>query len=176
MKTAIVTGASSGLGREFVRQIPDLFPEAEHIWLIARREERLKELAASLEEERSVKVFPLDLSDPMSFTEYQEALGAERPEVVLLVNNAGCGYLGNLGEASTAAQTRMVDLNVRALTALTNLTLPYLADGGRILNVSSIAAFCPTPRMTVYAATKAYDAKPGLHRHGGVSRAHRHGV
>ena len=156
MKTAIITGASSGLGREFVRQLDTVFPEVERVWLIARREDRLTEVAAAMDEERSVRILPLDLCDAMSFTALQEALTEEQPEIVLLINNAGCGYLGRLGEASTSAQTRMVDLNIRALTALTNMALPFMADGGRILNVSSIAAFCPTPRMTVYSSTKAY--------------------
>ena len=92
----------------------------------------------------------------MSFMAYQEKLRAEEPEVALLVNNAGCGYLGNLGEVDTATQTRMVDLNIRALTAVTNMTIPFMAPGGCILNVSSIASFCPNPRMTVYSSTKAF--------------------
>lgn len=155
MKTAIVTGASSGLGREFVRQIGDVFPEVECYWLIARRADRLETLAASLPG-KSVICMPLDLCDPMSFMAYQEKLRTEAPEVVLLVNNAGCGYLGNIGETDTALQTRMIDLNLRALTAVTNLTVPFLAPDGCVLNVSSIAAFCPNPRMTVYSASKAY--------------------
>ena len=155
MKIAIVTGASSGLGREIVRQIEAVFPEIERYWLIARRQNRLKELAASLPEGRA-ECLPLDLCDPMSFITLQEKLAGERPEVALLVNNAGCGYLGNLGEVETSTQTRMIDLNLRALTAVTNIVVPYLAPGGRILNVSSIAAFCPTPRMTVYSAGKSY--------------------
>lgn len=155
MKTAIITGASSGLGREFVRQIADVFPEVECYWLIARRADRLEELASSLEG-RSVVCLSLDLCDTMSFMAFQQKLAAEQPEVVLLVNNAGCGYLGRIGEMDTATQTRMVDLNVRALTAVTNMTVPYMAPGGRILNVSSIASFCPNPRMTVYSSTKAY--------------------
>lgn len=155
MKTAIITGASSGLGREFVRQIADVFPEVECYWLIARRADRLEELAETLEG-RSVVCLPLDLCDSMSFMAFQQKLTAEQPEVVLLVNNAGCGYLGRIGEMDTASQTRMVDLNVRALTAVTNMTVPYMAPGGCILNVSSIASFCPNPRMTVYSSTKAY--------------------
>ena len=94
--------------------------------------------------------------DTMSFTAYQEHLVEEQPEIALLVNNAGCGYLGNIGEIDTVSQTRMIDLNLRALTAITNLSVPYMEAGSRILNVSSIASFCPTPRMTVYSATKAY--------------------
>ena len=81
----------------------------------------------------------------MSFTAYQEHLVEEQPEIALLVNNAGCGYLGNIGEIDTVSQTRMIDLNLRALTAITNLSVPYMEAGSRILNVSSIASFCPTP-------------------------------
>lgn len=155
MKIAIVTGASAGLGREIVRQIEAVFPEIEQYWLIARRQNRLKELAASLPEGRA-ECLSLDLCDPMSFITLQEKLAAEQPEVALLVNNAGCGYLGSIGEVETSTQTRMIDLNLRALTAVTNITVPFMAPGSRILNVSSIAAFCPTPRMTVYSASKSY--------------------
>ena len=157
MKTAVITGASSGLGREFVRQFYSVFPEIERVWLIARRTDRLQELAEQLEEKGiSTLALPLDLCDTMSFTAYQEHLVEEQPEIALLVNNAGCGYLGNIGEIDTVSQTRMIDLNLRALTAITNLSVPYTDKGSRILNVSSIASFCPTPRMTVYSATKAY--------------------
>lgn len=157
MKTAIITGASSGLGREFVRQMAEVFPEVEQYWLIARRAQRLEEMAQSLEG-RTVVCLSLDLCDAMSFSALQGKLAAERPEVALLVNCAGCGYLGELGETETALETRMVDLNVRALTAVTNMVLPFMPAGGRILNVSSIASFCPNPRMTVYSASKAYVA------------------
>ena len=81
---------------------------------------------------------------------------AKMKDGAILINNAGCGYLGRMGETETAVQTRMVDLNVRAMTAMTNLVIPYMPAGGRILNTSSIASFCPTPRMTVYGASKAY--------------------
>ncbi|MCI8910754.1 MAG: SDR family NAD(P)-dependent oxidoreductase [Oscillibacter sp.] len=156
MKTAIITGASSGLGRELVRQLADVFPEVEQYWLIARRADRLEELAASLPEGRTAECLALDLCDTMSFMTLQEKLAAEQPEVVLLINNAGCGYLGNIGEVDTSTQTRMIDLNLRALTALTNIVVPFMVPGSCVLNVSSIAAFCPNPRMTVYSASKAY--------------------
>lgn len=154
MKIAIVTGASSGLGREFARQLVSVYPEVEQVWLIARRMDRLEAVAESLP--RPAICLPLDLCDPMSFTSFQEKLMSEQPEVLLLVNNAGCGYLGNLGETDTTLETRMIDLNLRALTAITNLTIPYIPAGGRIINVSSIASFCPNPRLTVYSATKAF--------------------
>ena len=155
MKTAVITGASSGLGRELVRQIAHVFPEVESYWLIARRADRLEELAASLSG-KTVACLSMDLCEPMNFVTLREMLTAELPEIVLLINCAGCGALGSIGQADTASQTRMVDLNVRALTAVTNMAVPYMTTGARILNVSSIAAFCPTPRMTVYSSTKAY--------------------
>jgi len=155
MRTAIITGASTGLGREFVRQLADVFPEMECYWLIARRADRLQEVADSLPDKK-VECLSLDLCDTMSFMALQEKLIAEQPEIALLINNAGCGYLGNIGEVDTASQTRMVDLNIRALTAVTNIVVPFMGPGSCILNVSSIASFCPNPRMTVYSSTKAY--------------------
>jgi len=155
MKTAIVTGASTGLGLEFVRQLGDVFPEVECYWLIARRADRLEEVAAMLPG-KQVECLALDLCDTASFDAVQAKLTTDQPEVILLVNNAGCGYLGNLGETDTASQIRMIDLNLRALTAMTNMTVPFMAPGGSILNVSSIASFCPNPRMTVYSSSKAF--------------------
>ena len=155
MKTAILTGASSGLGIQFARQLKRVFPEVEELWLIARRQDRLEALAAELTDLKTV-VLPLDLCREESFAALREKLAAEQPEVVLLLNNAGCGYLGNVGDGPLERQTTMIDLNVRALTAITHLVLPYMKAGSHILNTSSIASFCPTPRMTVYSATKAY--------------------
>ena len=127
MKTAVITGASSGLGREFVRQFYSVFPEIERVWLIARRTDRLQELAEQLEEKGiSTLTLPLDLCDTMSFTVYQEHLVEEQPEIALLVNNAGCGYLGNIGEIDTVSQTREPDLERQ----LHRLLLPHPPDDG----------------------------------------------
>jgi len=155
VKTAIITGASAGLGLEFVRQLEGAFPEIECVWLIARSANKLEE-AAKLLNKVQVKILPLDLCAESSFAELSGILTEEKPEVTLLVNNAGCGYLGNVGETGLDVQTRMVDLNVRALTAVSHVVVPHMAKGGRIINLSSIASFCPNPRMTVYSSTKAY--------------------
>lgn len=155
MKIAIITGASAGVGAEFARQLATAFPEVECVWLIARRLDKLEALAASLPAPRC-RILPLDLCADAAAGTLAGLLAAEKPDVRLLVNNAGCGYLGNLGETDTAVQTRMVDLNIRALTAVTNVVVPYMGRGGKIINMSSIAGFCPNPRMTVYSSSKAY--------------------
>lgn len=155
MRTAIITGASSGLGRELAHQIARTFPEVECFWLIARREGRLRELSGELGA-RKIYSMSLDLCDEKSFETLAEQLREERPEITLLVNNAGCGYLGNVDETPLERQTTMTKLNVTALTAMTRLCLDYMPRGARILNISSIASFCPNPRLTVYSATKYY--------------------
>ena len=153
MKIAVITGASSGMGREFAIQLSH---EAnfDEMWVIARRKEALE----SLKDQVCCPIRPIamDLLNPDSFQRYADLLDMVQPEIKVLVNCAGCGYLGELGQGHTDQQTRMIDLNLRALTAVTDLVLPYMGPGGRILNVSSIASFCPTPRMTVYGATKSY--------------------
>lgn len=156
MKTAIITGASTGLGLEFVRQLCDNYPEIGSLWVIARRRERLEAAVSGLADRLEINILPLDLCSEESFAALEAELRSKKPDVRLLVNNAGCGYLGSLGELDTDKQTRMVDLNIRALTAVTNTVIPYMSRGARIINVSSIASFCPNPRMTVYSAGKAY--------------------
>ena len=156
MTAAVITGASAGLGAEFTRQLVAAFPEIGEFWLIARRVGKLEELAQQFPEKKFVCI-GLNLLDPKSFRYLGEKLQEQRADVRLLVNNAGCGTTGNLGaDASSADVMRVVDLNVRALTMVTQTVLPFMTRGAKIINVSSIAAFCPTPRMTVYSASKAY--------------------
>lgn len=155
MRIAIITGASTGLGEEFAEQMGAFFPDVEQVWLIARRRERLEALAGALKGVRA-EVFPLDLCDRGSFAALAEKLTAEKPEVRLLVNNAGCGYLGDVGQGAVDKQIRMTDLNVTAMTAVAHIVIPYMSAGSHIINVSSIASFCVNPRMTVYSSTKAY--------------------
>ena len=142
---AIVTGASAGLGAQFARQIVEQFPEIDTLWLIARRVGKLEDLAQTIEG-KQVICLGLDLCDAKSFKYFADHLAEKRPKVGLLVNNAGCGTLGNLGEVPNETQARMCDLNIRALTLMTNTVLPYMVSGGHIINVSSIASFCPNPR------------------------------
>ena len=155
MKIAIVTGASSGLGEEYLKCLVNEYPELEQIWIIARRAERLEKLAENYKEKKIVP-FPLDLTDFDSFEKIRIKLEAEKPDVRILVNNAGFGTLGKFDEQDLFSQTRMIDLNNRALTGITSLVLPYMNGGSFIVNVCSIAAFAPTSRMSVYCSTKSY--------------------
>lgn len=162
MKTAIITGASTGLGLEFVHQIKEHFPEIECCWLIARNGDRLKEVTA---QNLTLRSIPMDLTDGSAISTLKALLAEAQPEVTLLVGNAGCGYLGNFDEGDLSEQLRMLDLNIRALTAVTHVVLPYMKEGSRIINISSIASFVPNPRMTIYSSTKAYVSafSRGLH-------------
>ena len=154
MKTAVLTGASAGLGREFLRCLPKRYPEIEEYWLVARRKDAL--LEAAREVPRQCRVFPLDLTMDESYAKIAREAEKLQPDVRLLINNAGCGFLGNVGEGALSRQTQMVELNLKGLTAVTHTLLPYMGEGAAVLNVSSIASFCPNPRMTVYSASKAY--------------------
>lgn len=155
MRVAIITGASSGLGEEFALQMGRYFTDIDQVWLIARRKEKLEALAKRLPGVESV-ILPLDLCDQASFTLLADKLAAEKPDVRLLINNAGIGFLANVGEGNVMDQVNMTTLNMTALTAVTHITVPYMSRGGRIICVSSIASFCPNARMTVYSSTKAY--------------------
>ena len=154
MKIAIITGASAGLGKEYLAAAPQYFPDIDEYWLIARRQDKLEEAAKLVN--KQCRIFPMDLTKEDSYRRLETELQKLTPTVALLVNNSGCGYLGNVGEGELENQLRMVDLNLKGLTAVTHVTMPYMDKGSRIINVSSIASFCPNPRMTVYSAGKAY--------------------
>ena len=153
MNIAIVTGASSGMGREFVLQLQE-YVSVDEIWVIARRENALNEL----KNEVSVPVRPiaLDLCDSGSFTAFQAMLEQEKPAVKLLVNAAGFGKFGDFLRVSPEDDCKMIDLNCKALVMMTRITLPYMASGSHILQLDSLSAFQPVPYITTYGATKAF--------------------
>ena len=154
MSIAILTGASAGLGQSFFRSLVARHPDLTGIWLIARRRERLEEMAKDCP--IPVTVLPMDLTDSAVYDVLGEQLSAADVKVKILINNAGVGELDNVMDSDWRTQSRMVDLNCRALTAVTTVVLPYMERGGFVLNVCSIASFCPNTRMTVYSSTKAY--------------------
>ena len=155
MITAVITGASSGLGREYINAIIAQYPTVDAFWLVARRKDLLKEIAAQ-HPDKTIAAISLDLSLPESLDIFEKLLRENQPEIKVLVNNAGFGKCCDFFSADRAAQTGMIDLNCRALTGITRLCLPYMINDSLVLNVSSIASFAPTPRMAVYGGTKAY--------------------
>ncbi len=153
MNIAVVTGASSGMGKEFVLQLPE-YLTVDEIWVIARREEALNKL----KEECSLPVRPvvLDLSTPEAFSAYEKLLKEEQPNVKLLVNAAGFGKFGSFENIPLEQELGMIDLNCKALVAMTRLTLPYMKKGSHILQLDSLSAFQPVPYITTYGATKSF--------------------
>ena len=153
MNIAVVTGASSGMGKEFVLQLPGAVA-VDEIWAIARRGgelEKLRELSAV-----PVRPIVLDLCREESFASYAALLEAEKPNVRLLVNAAGFGKFGTYSRINAEDECRMIDLNCKALLMMTRLTVPYMAPGSHILELDSLSAFQPVPYITTYAATKAF--------------------
>lgn len=153
MNIAVVTGASSGMGREFVLQLQN-YVTVDQIWVIARRKEALESLAAQVSV--PVKIICLDLCETSSFQSYAALLAEEKPNVKLLVNAAGFGKFGDFQDVPLEDDCRMIDLNCRALVAMTRLTLPYMQRGSHILQLDSLSAFQPVPYIATYGATKAF--------------------
>ena len=153
MNIAIVTGASSGMGREFVLQL-SAYVRVDEIWVIARRKEALE----ALQKECATPIRPicLDLGKEESFREYGALLSREKPDVKLLVNAAGFGKFGSYAKIPVEDECRMIDLNCKALLLMTRLTLPYMRAGSHILQLDSLSAFQPVPYITTYGATKAF--------------------
>lgn len=154
MKIAIVTGASSGLGKETVLQLADRFGGLDAVWIVARRMERLKELEMELP--LPVRCFSIDLSNIEEIDGLKQALKTSKPNVKFLVNAAGFGKIGKIGEISLQDEADMIGVNCQSLCAVTSTVLPYMAKNSRIIQYASSAAFFPQPGFAIYAATKSF--------------------
>lgn len=152
MRIAIVTGASSGMGRELVRQLSQK-ESFDQIWTVARREERLNELK---EEIQNVRPIPLDLTKEDSIKSLEALLSEEKPDVSVLANCSGFGKFGTYEDISLQDSMDMIDLNCKALVAVTQTVLPYMSKGAHIMQLDSLSSFQPVPYLNVYAATKAF--------------------
>ncbi len=155
--TIVITGASSGIGADLARQLAE---RGYNVTLVARRRERLEELAGELREAHDVHVDveTCDLGDAKARTRLTGKLRAGERELVGLCNNAGAGNLGNLIDADLEQETNVVRLNVEAVHELTGAFLPRMVEqgAGAVLNVASTAAFQPLPGFATYAASKAF--------------------
>ena len=151
---ALVTGASSGMGKEFVREISKKYKGLDEIWVVARRRERLRELKKEIIGTR-VRILPLDLMKEESFERLKMVLVKEQPVVRILVNASGYGISGSFEHQTEEDAAGMIHLNCEALTRITYLVLPYLRRGSLFIRWH-LCGICSQPNFTVYAATKAY--------------------
>lgn len=154
-RICIVTGASSGMGREFVKQLDRCLKTVDEIWLIARREERLQELKSSLVRVNA-RMIVLDICKNTDLNFLEAMLETEQPQVRLLINAAGVGRAGRFGDITRDEVTNMVDVNVKGLVAVTHIVLPYMAKKSNIIQVASASAFMPQKEFAVYAASKSF--------------------
>ena len=153
MKIAVITGASAGIGRELV-YAADREERFDELWVIARREDRLRELQRECA--APVRPIALDLTREESVREYAALLEREKPELSLLVNAAGCGVFGPFEEKDLDRLLNSARLNALALTAMCHVSLPYMSKGDAIMNIGSNSAWQPVPWQAVYGASKSY--------------------
>lgn len=154
MNIAVITGASAGLGTEYAKAVDKKRLDIEEIWLIARRKDRLAEVATLLT--KPVRILALDITDDQSIDDYINLLKKENAKIKLLINNAGFGKLGLFYEISKEDNAGMIRLNCEALAVMANVTLPFMSENAEIINTCSIASFAPNARMAVYSSTKAF--------------------
>lgn len=154
MNIAIITGASSGIGKEFARQIDGKLCRTDEIWLLARRREPMDELAESMQ--TITRTVVIDITDERELKQFAEVLMIRAPKITLLANCAGTGRHGSFSGQSDEEVAAMLRLNIMALTRLTKICLPYMRKGSKIVQFASGAAFMPQAEFAVYAASKAY--------------------
>ncbi len=151
----VITGASSGIGREFFdKLIADKNLNFDEFWVIARSEDKLNQLKGLTT--IPVKVIALDLSKEDSYFEYKNILEQEKPRVKLLVNCSGFGKFESVEKIGYEDNMNMIDLNVKGTVATNILSLPYMDKDCGIINVASVAAYQPIPYVNVYGASKSF--------------------
>ena len=152
MKIAVITGASSGIGREFVYAIDR--ENIDEIWVIARRKERLDELKDKCS--HPIRAIALDLAKEESIAEYRRILEERKPEIFILVNAAGFGVFGPFADSDLDRLLESAKLNALSLTAMCYVSLPYMKAGDSIINMGSNSSWQPVPYQAIYGASKSY--------------------
>lgn len=153
-KVIVVSGASSGMGKEFIIQILEKEKDIDEVWAIARRDNRLIEL----KEKISDKIIPikLDLTKEEDLLKYKEKVDKEKPNIIILANCAGFGVFDHSENIDTNIKLNMIDLNVKAPVAMIDYSLPYMKEESKIMNIASCAGFQPIPYINDYASTKSF--------------------
>lgn len=152
MKISLISGASSGIGASITRELDSY--GLDELWLIGRSQDKLMLTASSLT--TKTRILALDLSDNQSFDFITKQLSSAHAQIEYLVLSAGVGSNGRFDSLSTEKIKGMLDVNVAGLTLMLKASLPFVSNGGKIINIASAAGFLPQPDFAVYSATKAY--------------------
>ncbi|PNV62986.1 short-chain dehydrogenase [Clostridium sp. chh4-2] len=150
---AIVTGASKGLGREFVKLLVKENDIME-IWAVSRNRDKLQQL--SNEFGNKIRIIPMDLSNRNCFKELETLLKNETAVIKYLINNAGFAKFCSYDDIAIEESLNMIDLNISAVVALGLICIPYMEKGSHIINIASQASFFPLPYQNIYSSTKAF--------------------
>lgn len=165
-KIAIITGASSGMGKEFALQVPQFF-DIDEIWLLARRKNKLEEIALLIERRQSeqpctmtIRPIEIDIAGKSGIERFSGILKEEKAknefQIMLLVNNAGFGTYGTFSETPLSRELDMIDLNCTSVVGFVGVCLPFMQKNSVIINTASLAAFLPLGNFSIYAATKSF--------------------
>ena len=154
MNVIVITGASSGMGMEFARQMDMAFSNVDEFWLIARSRDKLTQLAKELV--HRARVLAMDVTEEQGMDRLEETLREQGAVVRILINCAGYGIMGPFEKQDRKRALGMIRLNCEALTDMTYRLVPFMRRNSRIIQLASSAAFMPQPDFAVYAASKAY--------------------
>ena len=157
MSIGVITGASSGFGKEFSRKIKKYYPNINELWIISRNEERLLELKKEIKDNfNKVEILPFDITTDEFNNYYKEKLEKEKPNIEILINNAGSGLIGNFIDLPIEEQLKMIDLNIKSLLQITYLSIPYMNQKSHMIQLGSAGGFIPQPGYAIYSATKNF--------------------
>lgn len=154
MKVVIITGASSGIGKEFAKQMDDYFTNIDEFWLVARSKDKLEALSGSMK--HATRILDMDITKNNELDHLEDTIVENKAQVCMLINCAGYGLMGNFANQNREEMLGMIRLNCEALTHITHRLIPYMRKGSRIIQLASSAAFLPQMDFAVYAATKSY--------------------
>ena len=147
---AVITGASSGLGEKFLEAIAERYPQMDEYWILARRKERLNKLAEKYTNKKVIAI-QVDLGDEASYAELTERLESEKPQIKVLINNAGYAKSGKFAEMSREDILNIISVNIKGMTLVQRIFLPYMQKGSYTIITCSVSSFVPAPNQIVYS-------------------------